>query len=447
MIHYCGEEEVPLEKLLEMARRVADQAEVFSIQDEAEGASFENARLKDIESKDQSGISLRIIKDGRAGFAYTKNLLDREEFLQNALDSLKGGVEAPLDFPLTREVPSLDTYDASVESLSSSSLVEECARVCETMVPRTTGQINLSSSRGIVRRRLINSRGTDLSTRSSYYSLNAEILYPGSYSAIHRPLVSKKFERVPESYVHFLLDLYNPSLPEVTVPTGRMKVLFLPETLYALIWRLESATNGRNIYQKVSPLIDRIGEEVFDEKLTIDDDPLDDRLPGARAFDDEGMACRLLSIVKGGVLKSFYYDLFYARKMKASPTGHGYKSAMWGGEAVSFKPSPALAHLCMKPGDKSLDALLRVMDRGVIAAGVMGAHSGNILNGDFSVGLSPGLYVEGGEVRGHLKDAMVAGNIFEVMKKIIAMEDTLHPTYGGTFPAILFDDVTVATKS
>jgi PmbA protein len=435
-----------MEKLLEMARRVAGQAEVFSIQDEADGASFENARLKDIESKDQSGISLRIIKSDKVGFAYTKNLLDREEFLQNALDSLKGGVEAPLDFPLTGEVPLLNTYDASVESLSSSSLVEEGTRVCETMVPRTTGQINLSASRGIVRRRLINSRGTDLSARSSYYSLNVEILYPGSYSAIHRPLVGKKFERAPESYIRFLLDLYNPSLPEVTVPTGKMKVLFLPETLYALTWRLESATNGRNVYQKVSPLIDKIGEKIFDEKLTVEDDPLDDRLPGARAFDDEGTACRLLSIVSRGALKNFYYDLLYARKLKASPTGHGYKSAMWGGETVSFKPSPSLAHLRIRPGDRSLDALLRVTDKGVIVAGVMGAHSGNILNGDFSVGLSPGLYVEGGEIRGHLKDAMVAGNIFEVMKNIVAMEDTVHPTYGGTFPAILFEDVSVATK-
>jgi PmbA protein len=436
-----------MEELIEMARGVADQAEVFSIQDEADGASFENARLKDIESKDQSGISLRIIKGDKVGFAYTKNLLDHREFLQNALDSLKGGVEAPLDFPLTKEVPSLDTYDPSLHALSNSSLVEEGTRVCERMVPETTGQINLSASRGIVRRRLINSQGTDLSAESSYYSLHVEILYPGSYSAIHRPLVSKKFEPAPESYLQFLLDLYNPSLPEVTIPTGRMKVLFLPETLYALLWRLESAASGKNVYQKVSPLIDKIGETIFDKTLTIEDDPLDDRWPGARAFDDEGTACRPLSIVSRGTLKSFYYDLLYARKMKASPTGHGYKSAMWGGETVSFKPAPSLAHLRINPGDRSLAELLKVMDRGVVVAGVMGAHSGNILNGDFSVGLSPGLYVERGEIRGHLKDAMVAGNIYEVMKKIIALEDVVYTTYGGRFPAILFEDVSVATKS
>jgi len=55
------------------------------------------------------------------------------------------------------------------------------------------------------------------------------------------------------------------------------------------------------------------------------------------------------------------------------------------------------------------------MDTGILIAGVMGAHSGNILNGDFSIGLSPGVYVEKGEIRGHVKDAMVAGNIFDTM--------------------------------
>jgi PmbA protein len=86
------------------------------------------------------------------------------------------------------------------------------------------------------------------------------------------------------------------------------------------------------------------------------------------------------------------------------------------------------------------------MDTGILIAGVMGAHSGNILNGDFSIGLSPGLYVERGEIVGHVKDAMVAGNIFDTMTLIAEIEDTLHPASGGMFPAILFDGASVATK-
>jgi PmbA protein len=55
--------------------------------------------------------------------------------------------------------------------------------------------------------------------------------------------------------------------------------------------------------------------------------------------------------------------------------------------------------------------------------------------------------VEKGEIVGNVKDAMVAGNIYEVLKNVLAIEDTLHPAMRGTFPAILLDNVSVATKS
>ena len=100
-----------------------------------------------------------------------------------------------------------------------------------------------------------------------------------------------------------------------------MKVLFLPETLYALLWRVQSVTNGRNIYQKVSPVLGKLNEKIFDEKLTLYDDPFNDRFPGARGFDDEGTPCRSFPVIEKGVLTHFYYDLYYAGKMGASPYG------------------------------------------------------------------------------------------------------------------------------
>jgi PmbA protein len=294
--------------------------------------------------------------------------------------------------------------------------------------------------------RLINSRGTDLSRRVSAYSLITQILYPGSYASIHRQFVGKSFETLPEEEINFILSLYNSSEREVRPQGGPMKVMFLPEAMYALIWRVQSATNGKNIYHKVSPILDRRGERILDEKLTLFDDPLNDRMPDARGFDDEGSPCQPLSIIERGIVKNFYYDLFYAAKAKAKPTGHGYKVAMWGGETVSFKPLPSLEHLYIQSGEKPFWKLVESIDRGMIVAGAMGAHSGNILNGDFSIGLSPGLYVEHGEIVGQVKDAMTAGNVFETMKHILDMEDTVHPSYTGTFPEILFESMNIATK-
>ncbi len=436
-----------MEKLMEMARKVGDQVEIYALDETADGVSFENAKLKDLESKVQSGLSLRLLKDGKLVFAYTKNLLNREELLQNAIDSLQGGVEGLFDLPVSKGLPSLNTYDPSIEKISNATIVEECTRVCEIMTQKTTGQINVSAGRKMGKLRLMNSRGTDFSSLFSLYFFHAEVLYPGSYSSIQRQFLGKSFERLPDAHLNAILELYNQSSKEVEPKGGKMKVLFLPETIYTLMWRIQSATNGRNVYQKVSPLLEKMGTTLLSETLTVVNDPLNDRLPDARAFDDEGIPCQTLPIIDHGRLAHFYYDLHYAKKLNAFPTGTGFKSSMWGGEPVSFMPSPSLEHLFIEPGDKDFTGLLRPMDRGIIVAGVMGAHSGNILNGDFSVGLSPGLYVERGEILGYVKDAMVAGNVFEVLKEVIGIEDTQHPGPGGTFPAILLDHVSVATKN
>ena len=429
-----------MEQLLEMAKKVSDKAEVYSIDSKVDNVSFENAHLKDIESRIQSGMSLRIIKDDELGFAYTKNLIHRKQLIQNALDSLKGGVEGLFELPLTKDLPSLDTYDPSIESLSSSAMVEECRRVCEFLSQKTEGQLNISALRSMNSIRIINSSGTDLFMKSSAYVLYTEILYPYSSASLHRTFVSKTFKKTGDEYLNFLADTFNQSMKEVCPDERKMNVLFLPETIYVLMWRLQSATSGQSIYQNISPVAEKRGEKIFDEKLSVYNDPLNDTLPHARACDDEGTPCSRFPVIERGVLKNFYYDLYFAQKLKIFPTGHGFKAS------VSAKPAPSLSHLCITPGNKSFPDLVQSIDRGIIIAGALGAHSGNIPHGNYSIGVSPALYVENGEIVGNVKDVMVAGNIYDTFKDVVETENTLHPCFGGNFPAILFDNIKITIK-
>lgn len=432
-----------MEEILKIARNKSDKAELYYLEEKTDLVIFENSRLKDIDSKIQSGISCRIQKDGKMGFAYTKNLYDRAELMKNALDSLAGGVEASFDFPLTQKLTELQCYDPSIEDISTNDVVEEGKRISDIFSTRTKGQVNLYARLSKSDLRIMNSFSTDLRAKFSNYSLSLEILYPASHSVIERTLTSKKFKKAGEGYLNYILDMYNQSLKEVKVKKGRMKVLVLPEVMYVLMWRLLRSTNGKSIYTKESPLSGKIGGKIFDEKLTIYDDPFNDKMPNARAFDDEGIPCQYFPIVEGGVLKNFYYDLYYAEKMGGKSTGHGFKTAVWGGETISMKPVPALEHLYVETGNKTFNELLSLIDKGIIIASALGAHSGNIPNGDFSIGVAPGLYVEDGKIVGHIKDAMISGNIYDTMKNVIAIEDTYHPAFMGTFPAILFDDVSV----
>jgi PmbA protein len=429
-----------MERLLETAKKVCDKAEVYSVDYRSDSISFENAKLKDIESSMQSGVSLRILKNNCLGFAYTKNLRDREELVQNALDSLKGEVEAFFEFPFTKELPNLDTYDTAIESLSNSAMVEECARVCDFLSGRTRGQLNVSAYRSVRSLRIMNSAGTDLSQKSSSYSLSPQIVYPYTSASLYRSFTSKRFDTYSDEYLKFLADMYNNSLAEVQPEGGKMKVLFMPETSYVFLWRIQTATSGQSLYEHISPLEGRSNEKIFDEKLTIYSDPLNDALPSARAFDDEGTPCSRFPVIEKGVLKNFYYDLHFASKMKALPTGHGFRGSMTG------KPAPSLSFLCIQQGNKTFTDLVKSIDRGIIVAGAMGAHSGNIPNGDFSVGVAPGIYVENGEISGHVKNTMVAGNIYDILKRVVEIEKSIPYSYAGSRPAVLLDDISVTMK-
>ncbi|MEO0076360.1 MAG: TldD/PmbA family protein [candidate division WOR-3 bacterium] len=434
-----------MEKLLAMAKKVCDQVEIYNLDSKQNVVSFENAKLHEIETKFQSGISIRIIKDGILGFAYTRNLINREELLQNALNSLKGGVLAEYEFPLTKDLPKLNTYDPTIENVNNTQMVEECSRVCEAL-KKTNGEIFATAYTYVETIRIINDKGTDVSNKTSHFGIYASISYPGTAAGIGRIYADKRFNKMPENLINEIIEFYTLSSKEVKADSGRMKVIFMPNVVYALNWRISSGTSGKSVYDKISPVANKINEKIFSEKVTIYDDPLDDKYPGARPFDDEGVATNKTYIIENGVLKTFFCDLNYAQKLKMKPTGHGYRTAQWESDTITIKPSPALLYLRYQTGNKSIKDLIKSIDRGIIIEGALGAHSGNIPNGDLSIGANPAIYVENGEILGQVKDVMVAGNIYEILKNVIDVSDTYYYSYGGLMPAILLDNVSVATK-
>jgi PmbA protein len=427
-----------MERLLEIARKHADAVTVYGRSETNDTVGFENGRLKSADSSMSSGAALTLVKDGKQGLAYTRNLIDREGLVQDAVAALAGGVEAAGDLPQPVKLPALDT--AADQVGGNALLADECRRMTDYLSSRVKGQVNAMASHGTSAVRVLTSSGVDARCRSTYCVAGAGALYPGTYAQIHRVSVTKGFKPLPDADLQFIADTYSASVEEVKGAAGRTRVLFLPETTAALVWRLDEATCAKAVYERVSPLAGRLGEKILSERLTLSDEPLDDSLPFARAIDDEGTPCRNLRLFERGVLKGYYSDRFYARKTGTEPTGHGYRAD------VMSRPRPELRRLVLAPGEHSFADLLRLMGRGVVVAGVMGAHSGNRLNGEYSVGLAPGLWVEDGAIVGIVKDAMVAGNVYDDLKNVVGVGDTLWDGNGGRFPCLLLDNVSFSAR-
>ena len=433
-----------MRSLLEIAADRADQAEVYTREQTADRVEFANRKLHDIRSSRLAGTALRIIKDGSEGQAFTRNPTDPAGLVDNAFASLEGGVEAPFRFPRTKGLPAVRSFDPAIEEVTTETLVEECARVHSILMDRIEGDLAVSAFRTIARFGVVNTAGTEISHRTSHAALFAGAVFPGSATGFRRIHAARTFGPTPDAMIEEIVTLFRAAEREVRPEGGRMKVLFLPGSLITLTWRLLAGTSGKNVLEGISPIAGKMGERVLSGKLTIVDDPRDTENPEPRAFDDEGVACERFTVFEKGVLRGFYNDLTHAAKLGVEPTGHGYRKAMWSADPVATHPSPALPHLTVVPGEASFDDLVSMIDRGIILEGVLGAHSGNIPNGDYSVGVNPALYVEGGEIVGRVKDAMVAGNAYETLREVVAVGRDTTTGFGGRIPAILCDDVSVA---
>ena len=93
-----GNDGLDLDALLAKAGRVSEQAEVFYVRHRNEPVQFEANRLKMVETRESSGVALRIIKNGRIGFSSTSKLGDIDSLIEKALEVLSFGPEARLDF-------------------------------------------------------------------------------------------------------------------------------------------------------------------------------------------------------------------------------------------------------------------------------------------------------------------------------------------------------------
>ena len=84
---------------------------------------------------------------------------------------------------------------------------------------------------------------------------------------------------------------------------------------------------------------------------------------------------------------------------------------------------------------------------GLVVEQLMGASQGNVLNGDFSGNVLLGYKIENGEITGRVKDTMVSGNVYQVLKEIEALGKDAR-WVGGFLrtPCIYCSNLAVATK-
>lgn len=433
-----------LENLIEAGRKNgASEIEVIEKSWTSNPVSFENNTLKSLESNESSGISIRLIKNGKIGIASSTDPEAIEQTVTSAIEASEFGPEATFNF----SKDSLQSSsNLSIPSFPLEDLVERGNKVINELKPfhkdlLVSGGFDL----GYGKTKYLNSngvfgeKGKTIYSTSFYTNLIRGEDFLGVYDG------DNSLDNFPdeEKIKNKILEKLNYSKENIIIETKKYPVYFMPIAVSNIFEGIFNVIfNGKAIQQKVSPITNKLGEKLFDERLSFIEDPSigTTKTP----FDDEGVQTNKKYLIKNGVINSFYFDQATASKCtpKQTSTGNGYKGGL------SLPPSPGLTTTIIEAsGKRKQNEIISSIKEGIIIHSVLGAGQSNTLAGEFSVGIDLGFKIENGKIKGRIKNCMVAGNIFELLKDIGEISEDREWLYGSSLnPGFLIDGLTVAAK-
>ena len=212
-------------------------------------------------------------------------------------------------------------------------------------------------------------------------------------------------------------------------------IVFEPRMATGVVGSLISGLDGDLVYKKASFLCDKLGEEICSPLLTVTDDPHQKRKPGSSRYDGEGYTAEKKELLTKGILNTYLYDHYTAKKA-------GRKSTANGQRGVGGLPYIGCFNLTLAPGSIPEAELLQNSGGTLLITRGLGRGL-NPITGDYSRGIN-GLWFENGELVHAVQEVTIAGNFLEMLQRIDALGSQAHWFGASATPAIRMRDVTIS---
>lgn len=398
------------EQLLELALQSgAQEAEVYQSRSLARPVFFEANRLKQLESSQSEGVALRLWRDGRPGLAVAYGPAEPQILVDRALamTALNEPELVELTEARTDRYPDLGKVVA-VEELVK--MGEQAIAQIRDVYPEVLCDAELECDEETTR--LINSKGLDCHYTDTTLScsLGVEWVRGEDFLSVYDGQ-TERGTLSTENVVQSILQRLNWAKENVASPVGRVPILLTAKAADLLWDTIQAALNGKQVLEGSSPWSDRLTQVVTSEALTLFQQP--DTGPFSCPFDDEGTPTEALLFIREGQLLRFYSDRTIGSCLGTGTTGSGFRPGM------GSYPTPGLVNLLIQPGKGSLEQLIQQLEQGLVVDQLLG--EGADISGDFSVNVELGYRVQNGQITGRVKDTMIAGNVYTVLKQLVAL--------------------------
>jgi PmbA protein len=399
----------------------ADCAEVYLSSGSSVNVDIEKDVVTYTTTDSETGHGLRVVREGRLGFAYTSDPRRIEDAGRNALALTQLAPETGYKMPGQTDhygtVEGLE--DPGLLSMEPGEAVEMAGEMVATVREAHPGASvaggAVSFGHGTVA--IANTEGVAIASRGTSMTMWAYVVLRDTDVSTGFEFGSSRSRDVDARWVgteaaRMAIDAQG------AVPLeegGELTVIFRPPALAELLEHtLLPSFIGDAAQRGESAFTGKEGQQVAGPSVSVVDDPV---MPGGLASgraDDEGVSSRRNILIEKGVLQGFLYDTFTANQYGVGTTGSasrdGWKSQPEAGVTNILVEAPSLGEL---------EDLVAEVDRGVLVHDLMGAHTSNRSTLDFSVNTTMPFEIRNGEVLGVRNPAMLGGNVGEMLGRVL----------------------------
>jgi len=451
-----------LNELIDLGTRVVEQARGRGA-DVAEAVISEGSHLSTkvrlgepelVEEAGSRAIGVRVMVGKQVAVSYTSDLTDAgiDRFVEDAVELARlsqpdefAGPPDPSELSTPDQHADLSLYDDAVGSVGAAAALAH-AKAGEAAAleadERITNSEGSTFTRAAGAKALVTSGGFRGANRGTYASLVVNPVADdadgkkrsGYYWTARRHLSELKAAGdVGREAARRTLA----KLGARKVETQQCPVVFDPDVGRSILGLLAGCINGSAIWRRSSYLLDREGDRVASDLVTVIDDPFIEGAPGSRPYDGEGLLSRRNVVVEEGVLNTYLLDSYSARKLDK-------KSTASAGRGSSGGVSPGTSNFVLQPGEMTPEELLASTGTGLYVTEMMG-FGFNAVTGDFSRGAA-GFWIEGGEKTFPVSEVTISLNLDDMLKSIDAVANDLDLRTSVATPTFRVSSMTLAGR-
>jgi PmbA protein len=438
-----------MKALFEKVLKSADGGELFKREQQLNSVTMQLGEVQKINGKKTLDIALRLINDNNMGSAVSTSVND-ETIVERAMLSCKYQKQKPVKF-INGTPSEVLCFDKKVASMSVDDMVSECERILtlfKTHDTKIIPEINIDKAYENIH--IMNSAQFDNKYDKTTYSIAVSTKTPKGFLEVWDMIESSRYKEFAEKDIVNLIHKHHISQNRVAIETDKMPVIFSGRAMGSLMLRFIAGIKCSNVFKGLSPLEGKISQRVFSDAITILDNGKLDWGTGTCPFDDEGVVTSDTLLIKNGILEGYLMGIADAEKLNLNPTGNSFKRTLF---THDIEDAPALdsTNLIIEGINLPDEEIIKGIKRGIYVDSVMGAHTGNIVAGEYSLNIGCGYLIENGQFTGKVMDAMVSGNIYEDFNKITAIGTKLESMRTifytiGYSPAVLFSELSVVGK-